>query len=92
MTAPGLLQMIYSQAEGQKTERFGEDESTWLARVDTIVPERLPAFEEVRDTLVTAWKQQQQAESEVVAAIKASLQETRRKHNAWYRLRNGMRR
>lgn len=75
VTAPGLLQMIYAQAEGQKTERFGEDESTWLARVDTIVPERLPAFEDVRDTLVTAWKQQQQAEQlqSVAAEIEAAI-------------------
>ncbi len=35
-------------------------------------------------------QQQQQAEAEVVAAIEASLQETRRKHNAWYRLQQGM--
>lgn len=68
VTAPGLLQMIYGQAEGQKTERFGEDENTWLARVDTIVPERLPTFDEVRDTLVTAWKQQQQADQLQTAA------------------------
>lgn len=75
VTAPGLLQMIYAQAEGQKTERFGEDESTWLARVDTIVPERLPAFEDVRDTLVAAWKQQQQAEQlqSVAAEIEAAI-------------------
>ena len=69
VTAPGLLQMIYSQAEGQKTERFGEDESTWLARVDTIVPERLPEFDEVRETLAQAWTQQQLAEQlQAVAA------------------------
>ena len=35
-------------------------------------------------------KRQQQAEAEVVAAIKLSLQQTRRKHNAWYRLQSGM--
>ena len=35
-------------------------------------------------------RQQQQAEAEVVAAIEASLRETRRKHNAWYRLQQGM--
>lgn len=75
VTAPGLLQMIYAQAEGQNTERFGEDESTWLARVDTIVPERLPAYEDVRDTLVAAWTQQQQAEQlqSVAAEIEASI-------------------
>jgi len=37
-----------------------------------------------------ALQKQQQAEAEVVAAIEASLQETRRKNNAWYRLQNGM--
>ena len=37
-----------------------------------------------------ALQKQQQAEAEVVAAIEASLQEKRRKHNAWYRLQNGM--
>ncbi len=75
VTAPGLLQMVYTQAEGQKTERFGEDESTWLARVDSIVPERLPPFEEVRDTLVDAWKQQQQADQlqAVAAEIEALI-------------------
>lgn len=62
ITAPGLLQMVYAQAEGLKTERFGEDETTWLARVDEIVPERLPEFEEVRDELVAAWKQQKQGD------------------------------
>lgn len=75
VTAPGLLQMIYDQAEGQKTERFGDDEITWLARVDRIVPERLPEFEEVRDTLVQAWKDQQEGDQlqsvadEIEAAI-----------------------
>jgi len=62
VTAPGLLQMVYSLGEGQKTERFGEDETTWLARVDSIVPERLPEFEDVRDQLAEAWKQQQRAD------------------------------
>ena len=33
---------------------------------------------------------QARAEAEVVAAIKASLEETRRKNDAWLRLRNGM--
>lgn len=35
-------------------------------------------------------QQQQQAEADIVAAIEASLHETRRKHNAWYRLQQGM--
>ena len=37
-----------------------------------------------------ALQKQRQAEAEVVAAIEASLQEKRRKNNAWYRLQNGM--
>lgn len=35
-------------------------------------------------------RQQQLDESEVVAAIEASLQATRRKHNAWFRLQSGI--
>lgn len=69
VTAPGLLQMIYAQAEGRNTERFGEDETTWIARVDSIVPERLPEFEEVRDRLEAVWKQQRESEQlQTVAA------------------------
>jgi len=37
-----------------------------------------------------ALKKQQQEEKQVVAAIEASLQETRRKNNAWFRLQQGM--
>ncbi len=77
VTAPGLLQRIYNQAEGQNTERFGEDETTWLARVDTIVPERLPEFEEVRDRLELAWRQQQESTQlqAVAAEIEAAIAE-----------------
>ncbi len=75
VTAPGLLQMVYSLGEGQKTERFGEDETTWLARVDSIVPERLPEFEDVRDQLAEAWKQQQRADQlqSVAAEIEGAI-------------------
>ncbi|MDH3219296.1 MAG: LysM peptidoglycan-binding domain-containing protein [Gammaproteobacteria bacterium] len=37
-----------------------------------------------------ALEEQQRAEAEVVAAIEASLRETRIKHNAWHRLHDGM--
>jgi membrane-bound lytic murein transglycosylase D len=37
-----------------------------------------------------ALKKQQRAEAQVVAAIETSLQEIQRKHNAWFRLQNGM--
>lgn len=75
VTAPGLLQMIYAQAEGRNTERFGEDEVTWIARVDSIVPERLPEFEEVRDDLEQAWQLQKQNEQmqTVAAEIEAAI-------------------
>jgi peptidyl-prolyl cis-trans isomerase D len=75
VTAPGLMDMIYAQAQGRTTERFGDDEMTWIARVDSIVPERLPEFEEVRDRLVDAWRQQQQGEQlqTVAAEIEAAI-------------------
>lgn len=75
VTAPGLLDLVYAQAEGRNTERFGEDEITWIARVDSIVPERLPEFEEVRERIVTAWQQQQQGEQlqAVAAEIEAAI-------------------
>ncbi|MEM7458154.1 MAG: SurA N-terminal domain-containing protein [Pseudomonadota bacterium] len=75
VTAPGLLQMIYAQAEGRNTERFGEDEVTWIARVDSIVPERLPEFDEVRDRLVTVWKLQRESEQlqNVAAEIESAI-------------------
>ncbi|MEO1305959.1 MAG: peptidyl-prolyl cis-trans isomerase, partial [Pseudomonadota bacterium] len=72
VTAPGLLQMVYAQAEGRTTERFGDDEVTWIARVDSIVPERLPEFDEVRDRLIATWRQQQ--ESDQLAAAAAEIE------------------
>ena len=75
VTAPGLLQMVYAQSEGRNTERFGEDEITWIARVDSIVPERLPEYEEVRETLVEAWTQQKRSEQlqTVAAEIESAI-------------------
>ena len=77
VTAPGLLQMVYAQAEGRNTERFGDDEVTWIARVDSIVPERLPEFDEVRDRLATTWTQQRESEQlqNVSAEIEAMIAE-----------------
>lgn len=91
VTAPGLLQMVYAQSEGRNTERFGEDEVTWIARVDSIVPERLPEFEEVRDDLTEAWTLQRQSEqlqtiaAEIESAIadgSSSLEAEAAKYNA----------
>ena len=77
VTAPGLLQMIYAQAEGRNTERFGDDEVTWIARVDNIVPERLPEFEDVRDRLADAWRAQQSNEQlqNVAAEVESAIAE-----------------
>jgi peptidyl-prolyl cis-trans isomerase D len=91
VTAPGLLQMVYAQSEGRNTERFGDDEVTWIARVDSIVPERLPEFEEVRDDLTEAWTMQRQSEqlqtiaAEIEGAIadgSSSLEAEAAKYNA----------
>lgn len=59
---PQLLQQAFDRQEGRTTERFGEDEVTWLARVDQIIPERMPEFEEVEDRLAVAWRLQQQSD------------------------------
>jgi hypothetical protein len=83
--------MVYAQAQGRTTERFGDDEVTWIARVDSIVPERLPEFGEVRARLVEAWRQQQQSEqlqtvaAEIEAAVAdgtATLETEAAKYNA----------
>ncbi|MEO1642589.1 MAG: SurA N-terminal domain-containing protein, partial [Pseudomonadota bacterium] len=58
---PELLRQVFTRPEGRTTERFGDQEVTWMARVDTIIPERMPEFEEVRDRLAVAWRAQEQA-------------------------------
>ncbi len=57
---PELLQKLFDRPEGTKTERLGDDEITWMARVDEIVPERAPEFEEVRERLAFAWRQNEE--------------------------------
>ena len=59
LEAEGLLASIFNQAEGAVTERVGTDEVTYIARVDKILPERMPSFEEVRDDLAEAWTQRE---------------------------------
>lgn len=53
---PELLVQLFDRAEGSVTERIGEDEATWMARIDEIVPSRLPDLDEVRSDLIEAWK------------------------------------
>ena len=75
LEAPGLIAAAFNRAEGTKTERFGDDEITWLGRVDAIVPERQPEIDEVRDLIIASWKQRetdQQLQS-AAQAIEASL-------------------
>jgi len=62
LEAPGLIQMAFDRPEGGKTERIGDDEVTWMAEVDAIVPESLPPFEEVKDELTEAWNVREQSE------------------------------
>ncbi len=67
LEAPELIQKIFGRPEGGTTERLGDEEVTWMGRVDRIVPERAPAFEEVREILTAVWMQDKAA---------AQLQET----------------
>lgn len=61
LEAPELLRKVFERPEGSKTERLGDDETTWMARVDVIQPEREPDFEEVHEVLEFAWRQQEQS-------------------------------
>ncbi len=66
--AEGLLSSLFDLPEGEQSERTGTDEVTYLARVDSIEVERMPSFEEVKDRLAIAWRQQQEAEQLRTAA------------------------
>ncbi|UCH40547.1 MAG: LysM peptidoglycan-binding domain-containing protein [Gammaproteobacteria bacterium] len=71
-----------------EADRFDEPESTWIqpqVRASMNFDIEIEA-----EQAELAAQQQHQAEEAVVAAIKASLQEIRRKNNAWYRLQSGM--
>ncbi|GAB5457726.1 MAG: peptidyl-prolyl cis-trans isomerase [Henriciella sp.] len=76
ISAPDLITKIFDRPVGGTTERFGDDEVTWMGRVDEILPERMPEFEEVRDVLVEGWKQGQEAEQlqSVAAEIELRIQ------------------
>lgn len=76
ISAPDLISKIFDRPVGGTTERFGDDEVTWMGRVDEILPERMPDFEEVRDVLVEGWKQGQEAEQlqSVAAEIELRIQ------------------
>lgn len=61
-SAPDLIAKVFDRPEGGTTERFGDDELTFMGRVDEIIPTRMPEFDEVRDVLVEGWKQGQESE------------------------------
>lgn len=73
---PELLRQVFQRPEGRTTERFGDEEVTWIARVDAITPERMPDFEEVRDRLAVAWRLQEQGDQmqTVAGEIKARIE------------------
>lgn len=57
LETPDLLTRVFERPVGSNTERFGDDEVTWMGRLDAIEETRLPEFEEVRDILEFAWRQ-----------------------------------
>jgi membrane-bound lytic murein transglycosylase D len=77
---------VASTDENQVSERNLETAS--LAPAALVPPDLDIEFEVEQASL--ALKKQQRDEAAAVAAIKASIRETRQKHNAWYRLQTGM--
>ena len=55
--APDLIAKVFDRPVGGTTERFGDDEVTWMGRVDAIVEQSTPEFEDVRELLEFAWRQ-----------------------------------
>ena len=71
--SPELLDIIFASSEGTTTERVGNDDIIWMARIDAITPERMPAPDEVRDVLVTAWTQEQASNQVLTKANELKL-------------------
>ncbi|MDJ0920842.1 MAG: SurA N-terminal domain-containing protein [Henriciella sp.] len=77
LETPELLDQIFSRAEGRNTDRLGDQEITYLARVDEIIEERMPELDEVRDRLIFTWEQRklnealELASAEVQARIRS---------------------
>lgn len=71
LETPELLEQVFSRAEGRNTDRLGDQEITYLARVDAIIEERMPDLDEVRDRLVFTWQQRQQSEALELASAEA---------------------
>ena len=69
-----LLDIVFASSEGTTTERVGDDEVIWMARIDAITPERMPPLEEVRDVLVTAWTQEQASNQILTKANELAVQ------------------
>lgn len=72
---PDLLVRIFERPVGSNTERFADDEVTWMARLDAIQEERVPEFEEVREVLDFAWRQGEAARQlqDAAAAVEDSV-------------------
>ncbi|MEO0550979.1 MAG: SurA N-terminal domain-containing protein [Pseudomonadota bacterium] len=71
LETPELLQQVFDRAIGRNTDRIGDEEITYLARIDDIVEERLPDLEEVRDRLVFTWEQRAMNEALDVASAES---------------------
>jgi len=59
--APDLIAKAFDRPIGGTTERFGDDEVTWMGRVDAIVDASTPEFVDVQELLEFAWRQSEDA-------------------------------
>lgn len=67
-----LLQEVFNRPQGAVTPRLGDGEVVYMARIDSIIEERMPDFEEVREALTFAAKQQ--AENEQLQRVGAEIE------------------
>lgn len=88
---PQVLTDAFAMEVGDRTDRLGEDEITYMARVDSIQEPRLPTLDEVREDLIFVWKQREDAQQlqkvagEIETRIKAgesTLAEEAARYNA----------
>lgn len=73
---PAILQRAFELTEGGKTSRFGQDESSYILRVDEIIEPFTPDLEEIREDLRVGLEAQRRstALSETAETIKQRVE------------------